>query len=152
MLPIGFWEKVRRQRDDQCWPWLASTTRNGYGQVRADGRNQKAHRLSYTEARGEIPLGMVVMHTCDNRRCVNPNHLRLGTPRENNKDRDIKGRQVSKRGEAHGMSKLRENQAAEIVALRSEINRRVSDFAVRFGVSKTTVRDLLAGRSWKWLA
>ena len=150
MLPHGFWEKVQVGKKDQCWPWLAHTC-HGYGHVRVGPKVKKAHRLVYEEAHGPIPDGLVVMHVCDNRRCVNERHLRLGTPKENNSDRDKKGRQVAKRGEAHGMSKLTEANIREIGVLRTEINSRVHDFAERFGVTPLAIRDVLAGKTWKWL-
>ena len=79
-----------------CWKWTASRARGGYGQFftsAKDGREwHRAHRFSYIAYRGDIPKGMVVMHSCDNPRCVNPKHLRLGTQADNIKDREQKGR------------------------------------------------------------
>ena len=150
MLPRRFWEKVQRGAPDQCWPWLA-TTCQGYGHFKVGSKIKKAHRLAYEEVHGPIPDNMIVMHTCDNRRCVNVSHLMLGTLGDNNRDRDRKGRQVAMRGEAHGMSKLRQEQAAEIAALRNETNRSIRKLADKFGVSANTVRDVMMGRTWKWL-
>jgi hypothetical protein len=75
-----------------CWFWQAGTYPTGYGMVaigrHADGRqlNSYAHRVSYVLAKGPIPAGMVVLHRCDQPRCVNPDHLRLGTQGDNNRD------------------------------------------------------------------
>ena len=150
MLPSSFWEKIQKQRDDECWPWLASTCQ-GYGHVRVGGKVKKAHRLVYEALKGPIPPGLIVMHSCDNRRCVNPKHLSLGTQLDNNRDRDIKGRQVSMKGVDHGMSKLTIDQANELAAFRSSISNEVKRFAEKFGVSKTTIRDVLSGKTWKHL-
>ena len=81
-----------------CWKWTASRARGGYGQFFTsvkDGREwHRAHRFSYIAYRGNIPEGMVVMHICDNPRCVNPDHLQLGTQADNMRDRDEKGRGI----------------------------------------------------------
>jgi hypothetical protein len=92
----SFWEKVDRKSDDECWPWLASLARGGYGQFttsRIDGRKwHRAHRFSFEAHKGPISDGDVIMHSCDNPICVNPNHLSAGTQRENIADREAKGR------------------------------------------------------------
>ncbi|PZE33982.1 HNH endonuclease [Curtobacterium sp. MCSS17_006] len=69
-------------RTDKCWNWTACT-RTGYGLIRINGRQEDAHRVAYVNARGQIPDGMLVDHICFNRRCVNPDHLRLVTPKQN---------------------------------------------------------------------
>jgi hypothetical protein len=70
-----FWPKVDRRGEDECWPWLASRYRNGYGQFEGAG----AHRFAYELARGPIPDGLVIDHTCGQKFCVNPRHLEAVT-------------------------------------------------------------------------
>jgi hypothetical protein len=86
-----FWDKV--QKTESCWLWTAYLKRNGYGQFfPRRGHPVYAHRYSYELARGAIPDGLLVLHACDNPRCVNPNHLSLGTQKENLADMRRKGR------------------------------------------------------------
>lgn len=83
-----------------CWEWQGSLNRQGYGQVMITTEFRKArpfgvHRLSYEQYRGPIPAGMVVMHKCDNRKCLNPDHLTIGTQADNLADCRAKGRWAS---------------------------------------------------------
>jgi hypothetical protein len=79
-----FWEKVERRGPDECWPWLASSRRNGYGRL---WPSTTAHRLAWELANGEQAGDLYVLHTCDNRLCCNPAHLYLGTHADNVRDR-----------------------------------------------------------------
>ncbi len=87
-----FWSKV--EVGEGCWVWTGSRLRLGYGRIYSGVSNVvvQAHRASYEIHHGPIPDGMFVMHTCDNPPCVNPTHLRLGTPLENHGDMRAKGR------------------------------------------------------------
>lgn len=78
-----FWAKVHKT--DTCWNWTAFTNR-GYGTFQFEGKSVLAHRFAYKAVVGEIPKGMQVDHKCHNRRCVNPDHLRLATPKQNNEN------------------------------------------------------------------
>jgi hypothetical protein len=96
-----FWSKARVAPSDACWDWLASVNPNrmGYGQfdlwVGGKRRNEQASRVAWRMVNGSIPSGLFVCHRCDNPRCVNPDHLFLGTPLDNIRDMDAKGRRVT---------------------------------------------------------
>lgn len=87
-----FWSNVERRGDSDCWRWLGSKNGAGYGSFSGIGHTTMAHRACWMMHFGSIPPGMVVMHKCDNRECVNPNHLQLGTYRDNIQDAIQKGR------------------------------------------------------------
>jgi hypothetical protein len=85
-----FWNKV--ERGDGCWEWRGAKSRFGYGRFIVGRNNRLAHRVAWAATRGEIPVGMNVCHRCDNPSCVNPDHLFLGTQRDNVRDMHEKGR------------------------------------------------------------
>jgi hypothetical protein len=131
-----FWEKVDIKGDDECWEWLASKRRNGYGQLMRKGKNEVAHRVAYELVYDHIPGEMIVMHTCDNRVCCNPNHLRLGTDLDNIRDMYNKGR-----GPTVG---LREEQVMEIY----KDNRFQKVIAAEYGISQSQVSNIKTGKQW----
>lgn len=138
-----------------CWEWDGST-RSGYGRItvgsRTDGtrRTMSAHRLSYELHFGDIPDGMEVCHKCDNRRCVNPYHLFLGTRQDNIDDRERKRRNNPPKGEKHPKAKLTE---ADVLAIREKRSAGVSygKLAKEYGVCKKTVMDVASGKHWSYL-
>jgi hypothetical protein len=88
-----FWKYVARRSDDECWLWLASKRKAGYGHFWDGKARDGAHRFSWRLSTGrDVPPGMVVCHSCDNPSCVNPAHLWLGTPKQNRMDCQAKGR------------------------------------------------------------
>jgi len=128
-----------------CYLWTGAVDSGGYGQLRVGDTSRGAHRLSWENAFGEVPSGLFVCHKCDVRSCVNPGHLFLGTAGDNNKDRQEKGRTVLVRGEAHGLSRMSEEQA-RIAKYTTE---RASVLAARFGVSNFNIYNIRNGRSWR---
>ena len=150
-LEERFWAKVNKNGPGGCWDWTASLDSREYGQIRIDGKNKRAHRVSYELHNGPIPEGLCVCHKCDRRICVNPKCLFLGTVEDNNRDRDEKGRQVALRGSAHWYSKLNETQ----VSLIKKFFDRHSGYGSGaflgrwFGVSRDTISHIKLGKYWK---
>jgi hypothetical protein len=133
--------------DTQCWNWQLYKTNQGYGRISRTGKERLAHRQAWIDNRGAIPEGMCVLHKCDNPSCVNPDHLFLGTPADNNLDRDTKGRHKALRGSSNGISKLTEEDIPRIrQLLKSGLSQyRVADM---FGVHQSTIWRVSAGNRW----
>lgn len=130
-----------------CWEWVASTDGTGYGMFYINGKIVKAHRASWQLYFGEIPPSMLVLHKCDNRKCINPRHLFLGNHKDNSQDMIKKGRNRPVIGEAHGMSRLKEPQVSEIKKLiKSGMAQR--KIAAKFFISAATVCNISKKRYW----
>lgn len=129
----------------QCWEWTGSKTKYGYGRVRSHGKSYGIHALSYSFWVGENPLKLMICHKCDNRICFNPEHLFLGTAKENTQDAVKKGRLA--KGENHGSNILTQNQVLEII-LKRKPNASTAQY---YGVSQSTVQAIRSGKIWSWL-
>lgn len=133
-----------RPADNGCWLWTGSLRRrDGYGQVGFQNRLWRAHRLSWFAFRGD-PGTVHVLHTCDVRSCVNPNHLYLGTPADNALDKAIRN---PARGEDSPTAKLTEKQVLDIRA-RAARGERQKALAAEFGVGYTTVQNVVHRHTW----
>jgi DNA-binding XRE family transcriptional regulator len=132
--------------DSGCWQWTASKVRRGYGQINFCGKMLSAHRVSFEVHCGEIPAGMFVLHKCDNRGCINPAHLFLGTNDENMADMVAKDRQA--RGSNNGRAKLTEHDIRDIRAARGILQ---IELARRYGVSKQQISKIISHKLWPHL-
>ncbi|MCC7541947.1 MAG: HNH endonuclease [Deltaproteobacteria bacterium] len=169
-----FWSKVAPEPNSGCWLWMASTDACGYGRFGVARSNVLAHRNAYVLVHGAIPGGMHVLHRCDVRACVNPDHLFLGTHADNMADMANKGRGAPpsgdrhwsrlhpekraygdrngsrrhrRRGETNSNASLTNSSAADIRALlaRGAMQREV---AAAYGVSQTCISRLAMGRTY----
>lgn len=136
---------------NNCWDWMGGISRGGYGNfgVRINNatKNIICTRLSYFIHNNKDPYGFAVLHKCDNRKCVNPNHLYLGSNKDNSEDMVQKNRQAS--GVNNGSSKLSEQQVIEI---RKEYVFRTVSFqklANKFNLAKATVKSIIKRETWK---
>jgi hypothetical protein len=143
---VRFWAKVKViEDDDSCWEWQASTYPNGYGIFNEGESILGAHIFSYKIHKGLVPSGMLVCHTCDNKLCVRPKHLFLGTHQQNTDDMVRKGRQKNPRGEQVGQAKL----TAEIVRKIRSSNDGPNVEAKKWGITRGQVYRIRSRKQWK---
>lgn len=147
-LADRFW--FRAIKGDGCWAWRGSHDWRGYGCL-GRGRGQsslKAHRVSWTIHNGPIPEGMFICHRCDNPGCCRPDHLFLGTHKENMADMVRKGRSAPKHGTLCGLSKLTDD---DVLAILDELadGRTKTDVAKKFGVTDVNIGHIARGRTWR---
>lgn len=142
-----FWRAVKKTAT--CWEWMGCRHYKGYGEFSLKkGNDVKAHRFSWELKFGKIPRGLILCHKCDNPPCVNPDHLFLGTDKENKDDSIQKCRHAI--GERCGTSKLKEADVLEIRFLDyNGVSRR--HIAICYGISGRNVTSICRRDSWKHL-
>jgi hypothetical protein len=148
-------EKVVICERTGCHIWTGPRDRNGYGKISLSKRSSiSAHRAAWQLASGGIPPGMFVCHTCDNPPCCNPAHLFLGTPLDNARDRDRKGRTSRHHarppiqlGGRNSQAKLTLTQAQEIYD-RGKAGEKGADLAREFGIRQSGASQIINGRTW----
>ena len=138
-----FWSRVDVKAPEDCWEWTAGIT-EGYGYFKINSVYYGSHRISSFLDTGEQPDGLVCHH-CDNRKCVNPRHLYVGTYQSNAQDRSDRGRQARLQGEANGGAKLTVKIVKEI--RKSKLSRK--ELAKKYHISRQGVGDILTRESWK---
>lgn len=131
-----------------CWLWLGHLDSLGYGRVRIQGRSVGAHRYFYSMYKGSIPEGLHVLHVCDVRCCVNPNHLFLGSHSDNMQDMYRKGRGNRPCKEKHYNSKLSSEDVIEIKDRYKSGNVTQCELASEFGVTQANIGYIVRGESW----
>lgn len=149
-LEERFWEKVDVGQPDECWPWTGSCVPAGYGQIVVGQRPYLAHRVSKALADGldvtEIPSERHVLHSCDNRPCVNPGHLSFGDHDENMRQMKERGRQPN--GDNGLPAKLTADKVREIRVMAQTWDG-LCDAMKKHRVSQATIADIVTGRTWK---
>jgi hypothetical protein len=136
-----FWSKVKIRGIHACWEWQGGTQSKGYGSFGVNGKTYLAHKLSWMLANGRMPLpGLFVLHSCDNRKCVNPNHLREGTQLENVQD-------MWARGKPYVPPTKKKLTAEQVIAIR-QMRGTQEQIAKRFGVHQTTVSQIVNRITW----
>ncbi len=141
-----FWARVQK---GDCWEWIGSTNHDGYGNFNARQGGlifYRAHRFSWHINKGPMPPGIDVCHKCDHPPCVNPDHLFLGTMKDNVADREAKGRGATV-GASNANAKLTENQVWEIL----ESNATTLALGKKYEVHPTVISNIRLGKKWSSL-
>ena len=145
-----FLSKIKINKNE-CWEWQGACCACGYGQVKIRRLHKtvlSAHRVSYEHFKGKIPKNLYVCHSCDNRKCVNPAHLFIGTHQENMNDMKKKGRakSISRKGVKNPSSKLTEEDVRNIMKMLPLKNNK--EIAELFNVTHSMISSIRCGASW----
>lgn len=138
----GFFDK----KQSGCWEWNGSLAIDGYGRFWMDGKTIAAHRASYILHHSPIPHGKMILHVCDNPKCVNPHHLVLGTHRDNVQHMQERGRFLV--GEQNASSRITTDQARVIIKKLME-GAKVRTLAKQMGFSRNLVKGIANKITWK---
>lgn len=134
--------------DNWCWIYKGGKDYDGYGIMSINNKSQKAHRIFWEFFKGPVTEGLQVLHTCDNPSCVKPDHLFLGTNKDNMHDKIKKGRDRV-RGEENVRSKVTKEQVLEIRRLCTLPGLDFEDIAERFGIGTANVKSIFYRKTWK---
>jgi hypothetical protein len=145
-----FMGKIQVNNDTGCWEWQA-TKRNafGYGVFSFKGKKIDAHRFSYSYYKSEIPNGFFVCHKCDNPKCCNPDHLFLGTPKDNVHDAMAKGRMPVL---YHKMNRKLSNDDVKTIKKLGAAGVKTSILSKRYNVCRCTINRIKRGAAFKWIS
>lgn len=146
----SLWRQVTKT--ETCWLWTGAKKGRGYGHIGLRGRWIATHRLSFELAYGPIPAGLRVCHRCDVPACVRPDHLFLGTAKDNSKDMIAKGRvgDVGAKGQRNGKAKVSDAQVLKIRE-RAAAGESRTALCNEFGLTKASVGKIIRGETWRHL-
>lgn len=133
--------KAEKDEITGCWNWVAALSRLGYGHFRLNGKIVEAHRASWMLHRGD-PHKLHVLHKCNNRRCINPDHLYLGTHQDNMRDR-------SERFPVWAVRHTLNAEDIPVIRQRFSDGEKLKVIAMTYGVVEETIRSVVTGRSWR---
>ena len=139
-----FWKKVNKTKNG-CWEWSGCKWKSGYGQIKVRGKRWKAHRMSFLIHHGYLDETLCVLHKCDNRACVRPDHLYQGT--KGNNAEDCVNRERTARGTKNALAKLTEPIVAEM--RRQYAKRTAISISKQYDVSCGTACNAIYGKTWK---
>lgn len=142
--------KKRTHENNGCWVWKGSVNEHNYGTIAINRKTYFAHRISYTEYKGEIPKGLCLLHSCDNTRCVNPEHLKIGTRSDNCKDMYLKKRNNCQRGEQRFCAKLKEKDVEEIRKMLAD-GKKQEHIAQVYNMHNSAISNIKTRKTWKHL-
>lgn len=154
----NFWSNTKKNENTGCIEWIRGLNDRGYGMLRVStGKSMKAHRFAWELVNGKIPDGKMVLHKCDNPPCCNPEHLFLGTQKDNLEDMTRKGRRWPgnperfgpQDGENNNRSKLKKENVLEIKHLLREGKKSHGEIAKKFNVSRVTITLINTKKLWK---
>jgi predicted XRE-type DNA-binding protein len=147
-----FWESIDTKQNNinECWEWQKSTIKQGYGRTSLNGKMILAHRLSFYYTHGRhVSQDKIICHSCDNKKCCNPNHLREGTHKDNSDDMFLRNRFVYMRGEKNGRAKLTQENV-ETIKRRYKTERiSQTQLANEYNVKQTAISKIIRGVSYK---
>jgi predicted XRE-type DNA-binding protein len=147
-MEVKFLNKVNKESGvSDCWEWKGKLDIGGYGSFSIKGNWNKAHRISYQLWKGDIPKGLVVRHLCNNRKCVNPEHLETGTQKQNVADM-FKTNPPDRRGEKSRNHKLNNKDIFEIRQWL-ELGYRQYEIADLFEIEPSVVSAIKRNKIWK---
>lgn len=139
-----FWARLRHDDGAECWPFVGSTA-DGYGTIKYQGLRWRAHRLAYRLFHGSIPIGMWILHSCDNRICCNPAHLWPGDAKQNAQDMMQKGRWRGPPVNKSPNAKLTPDAVMEIRRSPSSC----TELSRKFGVSIALISQTKRRKTWR---
>lgn len=134
---------------DGCWEWSGYIDNYGYGRIMTKDGPQRTHRVSYCVHHGEIPSGLSVLHHCDNRKCINPAHIYVGTQKQNMADKVGRGRALTgnNRGTAHPAAKIAD---ADVYEIRKSKDSNPT-LAKKYGLTPAAIGMVKRRRTWSHL-